>query len=144
MQLVPLPLCDENIPIEPLLLKGAPTDHVEYFSSPHLPFEHYCHVFNGASLPSVLEVYNNIVQMIYSKFPKENPENVSYNVIMTTKWMLFVPRQAEHYTLDISLNSLAFAGTILVKNDEQFELLQKDGPMKVLTTLAGDKNDSHL
>ena len=45
--------------------------------------------------------------------------------------MMVVPRSREEYA-DISVNSLGFAGSLLVKNREKLEQLKQLGPMKLL------------
>ena len=42
----------------------------------------------------------------------------AYNLLLTQEWMLLVPRTKECFT-DISLNALAFCGSILVKDEKQ-------------------------
>jgi ATP adenylyltransferase len=45
--------------------------------------------------------------------------------------MMLVPRLRESFG-SISLNSLAFAGALLVRNQQEMDLLKADGPMTAL------------
>ncbi|MFC1584483.1 phosphorylase, partial [Fibrobacterota bacterium] len=54
-----------------------------------------------------------------------------YNLIITRDWMLLAPRSREFFG-DISLNALAYAGSFLVKDDEQMSELRAKGPMTAL------------
>ncbi|KAJ3111647.1 hypothetical protein HK100_002621 [Physocladia obscura] len=53
----------------------------------------------------------------------ESRHEVSYNVIFTSRWMVVVPRRAESYD-GVSVNSVGFAGMLLVKNEELLEKLR--------------------
>ena len=54
-----------------------------------------------------------------------------YNLLMTRRWMLLVPRSRECFE-DISINALGFAGAFLVKNAQQVATLRRVGPMTAL------------
>ncbi|WP_292957352.1 DUF4922 domain-containing protein [Neptuniibacter sp. UBA847] len=59
----------------------------------------------------------------------------AYNLLLTQKWMLVVPRSSESYA-GISLNALAFSGSILVKNKDQAEEVKKAGISKILQSVS--------
>ncbi len=54
-----------------------------------------------------------------------------YNLLVTRDWMLLVPRSAEAYE-SISVNALGFAGSLLVRDERELELVCERGPMAVL------------
>jgi ATP adenylyltransferase len=58
-----------------------------------------------------------------------------YCFVVTRRWMLLVPRSREHFE-NISLNSLAFAGSFYVGNKEQMERLRDFGPINALRTVS--------
>ncbi len=58
-----------------------------------------------------------------------------YNLLITRKWMLMVPRSIEDFE-GISFNSLAFVGALLVRNEEQAERLKEFGLMKALKSVC--------
>lgn len=58
-----------------------------------------------------------------------------YNLLLTQKWILVVPRSSESYA-GISLNALAFSGSILVKNKDQAEEVKKAGISKILQSVC--------
>jgi len=58
-----------------------------------------------------------------------------YNLLMTTDWMLIVPRKEERFN-DISLNSLGFLGSILVKTKEQYEFIKNLGYFEFMKQLT--------
>ena len=59
----------------------------------------------------------------------------SYNFVATREWMLLVPR-AEEFFDGTSVNSLGFAGALLVRSREEVERLKARGPMTVLRSVA--------
>ena len=50
--------------------------------------------------------------------------------------MLVVPRCAECWH-GISINALAFAGSLFVRDREQLELIRRTGPLSILQAVAG-------
>lgn len=58
-------------------------------------------------------------------------QRIAYNLLGTPNWMMVVPRRQEDY-LGISVNSLGFAGSLLVKNKDQMNQLKAVGPMALL------------
>ncbi len=132
LQLVPLPLAPSGpqIPIEPLLtakfqdsnvtLTGLPFIHAFASLDPHWvrsPF---------TAAQATLEVYHTLLHSVGSG---------AYNLLATREWMLIVPRSQEHFQ-SISVNSLGFAGALLVKNTAEMEILKAQGPMSILKNVA--------
>ncbi|KAK4055249.1 bifunctional AP-4-A phosphorylase/ADP sulfurylase [Microbotryomycetes sp. JL201] len=66
--------------------------------------------------------------------------SLSYNVIMTLSYMQIVPRMAEDYELPnrerVSVNSLGFAGMLLVKSSSALQAVQEIGVLRVLQGVA--------
>ncbi|MDJ0766921.1 MAG: phosphorylase [Myxococcota bacterium] len=54
-----------------------------------------------------------------------------YNLLVTNDWMMLVPRTVESFAT-ISVNALGFAGSLLVRNEEELDLVRKAGPMNIL------------
>ncbi len=64
-----------------------------------------------------------------------------YNLLVTRRWMMVVGRRLETWQ-GISVNSLGFAGSLLVRNRQQLALVKKHGPMNVLRNVAtGNETD---
>ncbi len=61
----------------------------------------------------------------------EARQSAPYNLLLTRRWMLLVPRSKEHFG-SISVNALGFAGSLFVRDEEQMELVRRAGPMAVL------------
>lgn len=72
------------------------------------------------------------------------PLNTSYNFLMTEDFMMLVPRSKETATIEhngktfeFSLNSLAYAGLLLCKTEEELEALQAQDNLMSLLTQTG-------
>jgi sulfate adenylyltransferase (ADP) / ATP adenylyltransferase len=59
-----------------------------------------------------------------------------YNLLVTRRWMFAVPRQHET-AAGISLNALAFAGGLLVRDDDQLAQVRQCGPLNMLAEVTG-------
>jgi sulfate adenylyltransferase (ADP) / ATP adenylyltransferase len=73
--------------------------------------------------------------------PTYPPGNPSYNVIITLEHMHLIPRKSETSQLSmtgdhLSVNSLGFAGMLLVKNDIEMEAVKTEGIAKILSSVA--------
>jgi ATP adenylyltransferase len=129
LQIVPLPLTDSGlqIPIEPLLVKAKFSDSIT--TIPDLPFLHAFTILDpymGAA--ATLECYHALLRAV-------NITADAYNLLATREWMLIIPRLHEEFA-GISINSLGFAGTLLVRNEEQMQLVKDIGPMNILKNVA--------
>jgi ATP adenylyltransferase len=59
----------------------------------------------------------------------------AYNLLATRQWMLLVPRALDSFS-EIPVNSLGFAGTLVVRNEQQIKILLDHGPMTVLKNVT--------
>jgi len=145
LQMVPLPLAPEgpSIPLEPLLKKAQFDDQLG--TIPGFPFSHVFAIFEENNVASphkaarkTFELYSTML----AKLGLESPgvgilkrQSKPYCLLLTRQWMLLVPRSREFYD-SISINSLGFAGALLVRDSEQMDLLKKSGPISVLKSVA--------
>jgi len=58
-----------------------------------------------------------------------------YGFLATREWMFLVPRSREFFE-GISVNSIGYAGGLLVRNEEQMGRVAEIGPMRVLTEVG--------
>jgi len=144
LQMVPLPLAPEGpaIPIEPLLA-NAPRQGIG--TIPGLPFQH-AFVRLGPDLATApreaaiktFDLYGSLLQRVHmSTWSAHGPTRQScpYCLIITREWMLLVPRSREHFE-DISFNSLAFAGSLFIRDHHQLDRLKAVGPLQALRIVA--------
>ncbi|MEH1824633.1 MAG: phosphorylase [Nostoc sp.] len=138
LQLVPLPLAPEGpqMPIEPLV-KSAQFQNSNA-TSLKLPFIHAFAPLNSNWVQSsftgaqeTLEVYRTLRQAV----GLDAKQFGAYNLLATREWMLIVPRSQEHFH-SISVNSLGFAGALLVRNAAEMEIIKAEGPMSILKNVA--------
>jgi sulfate adenylyltransferase (ADP) / ATP adenylyltransferase len=141
LQLVPLPLIPggPDVPINPLLEDVKIEGGVGIV--PGFPFLNVfarLHRDLGQSPPDAaennFEVYREMLQRLGMETPeRERPKRQSkpYCLLITREWMLLVPRSREFFN-SVSINSLGFAGALLVRNRDQLDKLKESGPMEAL------------
>lgn len=137
LQLVPLPLAPEGpaVPVQPLLdaarFKGG------YGTVPGFPFAHaLCP--RPKSAEETRELYLRMLRQAGIP-PWEAADGLrqsaAYNLLLGPTWMLLVPRTREYFD-GISVNALAYAGSLFVRNDQQLERVREAGPMAVLAAVG--------
>ncbi len=145
LQMIALPMQEPgpSIPIEPLLPKASLGQDLSVLEG--LPFRH-CFARFSSALSDDIAGATEVLFGLYRRMLQEvglNPISDSspcdqsgpYNLLLTREWMLLVPRARECFD-SISVNSLGFAGALLVQNEEQMRLLKQCGGMAVLKHTA--------
>jgi len=145
LQMAPLPLAPEGpgIPLGPLFegsgLKGSPeTINGLPFLNGFVRLEN-----NGIDSPidaarNSFVLYGNMLSHLGMETPVANGTKLQSNpycLLITREWMFLVPRSREFFN-SISINSLGFAGALLVRNGEQMNVLKKLGPMTALKSVT--------
>ncbi|MBE8998052.1 phosphorylase [Nostoc sp. LEGE 12447] len=137
LQLVPLPLVPSGpqIPIEPLL---RAVQFQDSNAIAKLPFVNAFAPLNPdwvrspfTAAQATLEVYRSLLGAV----GLDAKQLGAYNLLATREWMLIVPRSQEHFQ-SISVNSLGFAGSLLVRNAGEMEIIKAQGPMTILKNVA--------
>ena len=144
LQLVPLPMEQGGpaVPIEPLF---EPVRGVKGLCRlPALPFRHAFSWmdpawFDDAALASreLRALYLGMLAAagLSGTTEKSVRQSGPYNLLLTRRWMLLVPRSREHFG-PVSVNALGFAGSLFVRDDEQMQAVRHAGPMKMLAGVA--------
>lgn len=140
LQIVPTPLAptqQESIPIAPLFASAVFEGDVGRI--PSLPFVHgFCHfdvdLINSPNSAAqiTLDFYHKLLKTV--NLLTEDTQNnslLAYNFLATREWMFIVPRSQEDFD-SISINSLGFAGALLVRNEQQMQMLKDCKPMSIL------------
>jgi ATP adenylyltransferase len=95
----------------------------------------------GASLPApqtAFDCYRALLDALGLRAVEVDGElrqPAPYNLLVTRRWMLLVPRSAET-TEGISVNALGFAGSLFVRDAAQLQTIEALGPMTVLQRVA--------
>ena len=145
LQLVPLPLAPEGppVPIEPLIARASAGGSGGIVALPGLGFRHaFARLGGGGGLAgarAAWETYRDLLGRVGLRAPSgaEGPELQSgpYCLLVTLGWMLLVPRSREHFGT-VSINSLGYAGALLVRNEEELRALREAGPLAALRETA--------
>jgi ATP adenylyltransferase len=143
LQLVPFPLAPigDPLPITPAISNQA----LVAGSLPTLPF---CHAIAPLTLAletapdqaaqHCLTLYHQLLQttgLIADPACMGERQSVPYNLLLTRDWMLLVPRSQDRVA-GISVNSLGFAGALLVRNADQLQRLKQMTPLALLQQVA--------
>lgn len=141
LQLVPLPFdaAGPPVPVEALLADAADG------RAPGLPFRHafarlHASLFAepAAAAGSLAETFEMLAAAVGLEplwVDGELRQSMPYNLLATRRWMLLVPRSAEHAD-GISMNALGFAGSLFVRDEAQLETVRRIGPMALLRAVA--------
>ncbi|NEP63299.1 MAG: phosphorylase [Symploca sp. SIO2G7] len=126
-----------DLPIETAIQATKFVD--EMGQSPYLPYGHkIIRLAPGNNAKQWLKHYRRLLSSLDIDDPTgqwRGPQRCAYNLLGTRNWMMVVPRCQDDY-LGISVNSLGFAGSLLVKNKTQMDQLKKIGPMTLLKQVA--------
>ena len=80
------------------------------------------------------EYYRQILRDLGIETVNNQPSQ-DYNLLITQNWIKIIPRSQEKYQ-SISINSLGFAGALLVRNEDQLQLIKQDKPLNILSKVA--------
>jgi len=140
LQLVPLPLAPRGprIPVEPVLTSTSFQNSVR--TAAVFPFRHAFVQLDWAVSPlagatAMFACYHNLLSAVGLQARSGNRQSGAYNLLVTQKWMLLVPRSQDSFE-SISVNALGFAGNLLVRTEEQLKTLRDYGPLTVLSKVA--------
>ena len=145
LQLAPLRLgaAADEIPIQPLLREPRLLGGVGV--APLLPFRHaYGELPSGtwsdprAAGDFLLTLYRKLCRATgieEARVGSERRQSGPYNLLLTREWMLLVPRSRERFD-SISINALAFAGSLFVKDAAQLERVRQAGPIAILREVS--------
>ncbi len=142
MQVVPLPLTPNGpaLPLQPLIT-ALPADG-QLHTLPAFAFRHALLRWNTA-LPSAGDEaasrlhnhYQHMMTALQLLSASGEADTRPYNLLLTRDWMLLIARRVERYD-DISINALAYAGSLLARDQAQLEYIQRLGPMTLLRETA--------
>ena len=146
LQLVPLPLgaAGWDVPVEVLFDSWAATGNVSRLL--RLPFR------NAFTLlePSLFEDRTRAAERMQELYEAaltaigaiaegaandEPPHSVPYNLLVTRRWMLAVPRANERFGT-MSVNALGFAGSLFARDAAEMRALREAGPINALRSVT--------
>lgn len=113
-----------------------PNQKSEPLQNKDLPFAH----FVARLPPNELDLQHedltmyfvSLLQRCLTVLKQNGAEHISYSFIMTTDYMMLVPRSNGVYKNTIGINSCGYVGLLLCKNEETQSLVNNDGPLTIL------------
>jgi ATP adenylyltransferase len=145
LQIVPLPLVPSGLqtPIAPLFASAEFQGSVA--TIPKLPYVNAFATLDPGWLKSpvssaakILDLYRTLLSNVGIDAVDGNKQSGAYNLLVTREWMLIVPRSQEKFQ-SITVNSLGISGALLVRNEQEMQLLKEIGPMNILKEVAVSK-----
>jgi ATP adenylyltransferase len=144
LQIVPLPLgvSETPVPIESILATTLLDGLAQ--TVPGLPFRHaFARLEPGAAISvdaaqSLLSCYRALLEaggVQPVEVDGELHQAAPYNLLVTRRWMLLVPRSEERVE-GVSINALGFAGSLFVRDAAQMKSIERLGPMAALQRVA--------
>jgi sulfate adenylyltransferase (ADP) / ATP adenylyltransferase len=143
LQLVPFPLVSEMsaLPIDTAIVKSPHLPEVVH--TPVLPFRHGIYWLDDIAFtepltiaPILYQRYLRLMTTLQLVASESSTEPAgAYNLLVTRQWMFLIPRSQEAHA-GIAVNSLGFAGALLVRTPEQLEHLRQIGPMNLLKAVS--------
>lgn len=149
LQMVPLPLEDagRSTPIDAVL--DSVRDQKGILAVPGLIFPHaFTWLESGLfehdrdAVDQMASLYSQLHHRIGIHAIERNGERYQsgpWNLLVTRKWMLAVPRQCEHFQ-GVPINALGFAGSLFVRDEKQFATIVGAGPMAALAAVSGRRS----
>jgi ATP adenylyltransferase len=145
LQIVPLPLADQGpaVPIQPLADEIRETGKITRLRS--FGF-HHCFArleLDSSGFPrqpaeQCLALYRTMLADLGMSVPRADEtvrQSGPYCLLVTRQWMLLVPRRREFYE-EVSVNSLGFAGCLLVRKPEHLDLVKEIGLLALLRSVS--------
>ncbi|HEX7044988.1 MAG TPA: phosphorylase [Burkholderiales bacterium] len=133
LQLVPLPLSADGraLPMDALIdatPRGPGPKQV-----PDLPFRHAFAWLDAPEAPGAADRAHRCYRELLAAagLDPRLPEPPPYNLLVTRRYMLLVPRTRDTYE-GVSVNALGFAGSFFVRDRALLETIRNIGPMRVL------------
>ena len=151
MQIVPLPLSAPDaggppLPIEPLISALREQISADVCTLAGFPFAHAFARLAPARAPdaakAALTCYLRLMDTFGLRIAAGGEpagEAAPYNLLLTRRWMLVVPRTTEHAD-GVSINALGFAGSLFVRDTAQMETVRRLGPMTLLERVSQSRD----
>ncbi|NEP81218.1 MAG: phosphorylase [Okeania sp. SIO3B3] len=144
LQMIPLPMVldGERIPIERAIATARFDNGIGVTSD--FPFQHALAKLDSGWINSPVDYAGEILASYFALLKavgiedgdhKSGKQSGDYNLLVTREWMLVVARSHESFK-SISVNSLGFAGALLVKNREQMKIIKEHKPLNILRDVA--------
>jgi ATP adenylyltransferase len=146
LQLVPLPLYageEDAYPMAPVFEAAAAGTGVRRL--PGLPFVHEWRRLPENLADDPLEAARLSLDLYREMLHRCGVDSIDgpggprqshpYNLLLTRRWMLLVPRSQE-FCAGISVNSLGYVGSLFVKDGQDLQRLRETGPLSLLRAVS--------
>ncbi|MGB8702737.1 MAG: DUF4922 domain-containing protein [Thermosynechococcaceae cyanobacterium] len=144
LQIVPLPFVPDGspLPLDPYMTEIVLNGTMGRNSQ--LPYRHAIAPLDAIDFaqplivaPLLYHLYQQLLQTLHLLPEDAEPQQPrqAYNLLATRRWLALVPRSQERFG-KIEVNSLGFAGALLVKTPDLLDEVREVGPLTVLTAVG--------
>lgn len=141
LQIVPLPLAEAGpgLPFQDALSSCRWRGTIG--ESPDLPFAHRVMPFDPAWLADPEAQAASLQAAVEGLWrdlgfdPHAERQPVPYNLLATRQWLWLVPRTTAGWR-GLPVNALGYAGALIAQDEDAFERLRHEGPLRLLTDCA--------
>ena len=107
---------------------------------PDLPFRHAFAWLEAPEAPAAADRAHRCYRELLAAAGLDPalPEPPPYNLLVTRRYMLLVPRTRDTYE-GISVNALGFAGSFFVRDRALLETIRRLGPMRMLREVTPER-----
>jgi len=145
-----IPVEGDGPPLEKLARVQTPEDQFKPFTINSLPYANFVNRFPPATPMIGDDLLEDLLGSTFlglldrtiatiREDPGHPTGSPSYNVLLTLEHLYVIPRRREKYeskTESMSVNALGFAGMLLVKSEEEFEVVKREGVLNILKGVA--------
>ena len=146
LQLLPLPLVADldSLPIQPAIDRVVFQNSLGTIAT--FPFINAIASYDLTNIDNpftagklLLDCYHSLLEKVgFSLQTNTASQPAAYNFLATRKWMMIIPRSRDSFG-SIAINSLGFAGSLFVKDENCLALLKEQTPLKILSEVAYPK-----
>ncbi|CAD1813453.1 ATP adenylyltransferase family protein [Candida parapsilosis] len=126
---------------------SVPADSQKPLQDKNIPFAHYLIRLNEKDVDeeALATAFVSLFQHSMNVLKENNQNHVSFNFIMTSNYMLMVPRSCAKFEDKLGINACGVYGLILCKNQELFDMVKEIGPLEVLQKVClPNASDLHV
>lgn len=140
IQFMKTPPRDKFEPYAELLSKNdsVPANTQKPLQDKNIPFAHYLIRLSEKDVDeeNLATSFISLFQHSMNVLKENDQHHISFNFIMTTKYMLMVPRSSAKFEDKLGINACGVYGLILCKNQELFDMVKEIGALKVLENVC--------
>lgn len=119
--------------------RSSEDESIQPLLDPNMPFAHFIAKLSPDSIDnkdSIAMTFASLLQKTLNVLVEAKCNHISYNLCMTTEYMMIVPRAAKKFKDLIGINSCGYMGLVLCKDPDTYKKVKEVGILNILSALA--------